>query len=182
MTSLHISLLTVLSLLSHSLRVCAETVYVSTANLNTILETNPDGSHSTFASGLNYPVGLAFDNSGNLYAANSGGGNGNSTIEKFTPNGIGTVFASSGLSLPWGMAFDSSGNLYVANLAGDTIEEFDPTGSGAVFATAAEGLNFPAAIAFDASGNLYVANVGNYTIEKFSPGGTGSFLRHLPLA
>ncbi len=40
------------------------------------------------------PLGLAFDSSGNLYAVM----NGNQTIEKFTPGGVGSVFATSRLS------------------------------------------------------------------------------------
>ena len=49
---------------------------------------------TVFAStGLNGPVGLAFDASGNLFVANSG----DNTIEKFAPNGVGTVFASHGI-------------------------------------------------------------------------------------
>ena len=38
----------------------------------------------------NHPQGLAFDKAGNLYAANFA----NNTIEKFTPDGIGSVFAN----------------------------------------------------------------------------------------
>src|SRR6185295_5527437 len=81
-------------------------------------------------SGLSSPRGLAFDHAGNLYAANFG----NNTIEKFTPGGIGSVFASSGLSGPVGLAFDSAGNLFVANQSNGTIEEFTPDGVGSVFA------------------------------------------------
>jgi DNA-binding beta-propeller fold protein YncE len=62
---------------------------------------------------LNVPEGLAFDRAGNLYVANGGNG----TIEKFTPAGIRSVFASSGLNAPHGLAFDREGNLYVARLA-----------------------------------------------------------------
>jgi sugar lactone lactonase YvrE len=152
----------------------AQTVYVSTFNLESVLSINSAGTVTTFAtasSGLNYPVGLAFDSGGDLFVANSGGGNGNSTIEKFTPNGIGTVFASSGLNEPWGIAFDSGGNLYVANV--DTIEEFNPNGSGTVFATAASGLSEPEGLAFDSSGNLYVGNYDN-TILKFNTNGAVS--------
>jgi hypothetical protein len=70
-------------------RVHADTIYVSTANLNSILSVDSSGGWSTFAtagSGLNYPLGLAFNGSGNLYVANSGGGNGNSTVQEFTAN------------------------------------------------------------------------------------------------
>ena len=54
----------------------ADTIYLSTYNLNTVLDFDSIGNQSTFAtasSGLDYPLGLAFDGSGNLYVANSGG-------------------------------------------------------------------------------------------------------------
>ena len=46
-----------------------------------------------------------------LYVANFNG----NTIERFTADGVGTVFASSGLNNPYGLAFDSAGNLFVSN-------------------------------------------------------------------
>ena len=49
---------------------------------------------------------------------------GNNTIEKFTPGGTGTVFASTGLNNPQGLALDSSGNLLVANAGSNTIMRF----------------------------------------------------------
>jgi hypothetical protein len=58
-----------------------------------ILEFAPDGTETTFATGLNVPRGLAFDNAGNLFVAEiiqSGPGD----ILKFPPNGTRTVFAS----------------------------------------------------------------------------------------
>ena len=77
----------------------------------------------------------------NLYVAN----NGNNTIEKFTPGGVGSVFASTGLSGPGGLAFDRSGNLYAVNFNSNTIEEFTPGGVGSVFAST--GLSSPVFIA-----------------------------------
>ena len=65
---------------------------------------------STFASGFNGPVGLAFDAAGNLYVANYG----NSTVSEVTPAGLVSTFAS-GFEQPYGLAFDAAGNLYVAN-------------------------------------------------------------------
>ena len=151
----------------------ADTIYVSTFNDNTIYKIDSSGNVSVFAtasSGLNYPLGLAFDNSGNLYAANDG----NNTIEEFNSSGTGSVFATSGLNAPTGLAFDASGNLYVANYDNNTIEEFNSSGTGSVFATATSGVDHPYGLAFDSKGNLYVANAGNETIEEFGASGTGS--------
>ena len=77
-----------------------------------------------------------------LFVAN----NGDNTIGKFTPGGIGSVFASSGLSAPTGLAFDSAGNLYAANAGDSTIEKFTPAGVGSVFASS--GLSQPTFLAF----------------------------------
>src|SRR5450755_3705010 len=87
----------------HAAPVRADILYVTLGN-NIIEKITGAGSGSVFASsGLNGPFGLAFDSSGNLYAANGG----DNTIEKFTP-GSGSVFASSGLNSPMGLAFDSA--------------------------------------------------------------------------
>ncbi len=59
----------------------------------------------------------------------------NNTIVKFTPGGVGSVFASAGLSTPTGIAFDSTGNLYSANDGNNTILKFTPSGIGSVFAS-----------------------------------------------
>jgi MYXO-CTERM domain-containing protein len=143
-------------------------LYVSESN-NTIQSFTPGSVASTFAStGLSNPTGLAFDGSGNLYAANFG----NNTIEEFTPGGVASTFASTGLNDPFGLAFDGSGNLYAANYGNNTIEKFTPGGVASTFAST--GLSLPEGLAFDGSGNLYAVNAGNGTIEEFTPGGVAS--------
>jgi hypothetical protein len=60
---------------------------------DTILKFTPTGVKSTFATGLNFPRGLAFDNAGNLFVAEIAvppPGD----ILKFTPGGKKSVFAS----------------------------------------------------------------------------------------
>ena len=47
---------------------------------------------------------MAFDASGNLYAANLAG----NTIERFTPGGTASEFASAGLDQPTFLAFEPS--------------------------------------------------------------------------
>ena len=55
------------------------------------------------ATGLNRPSGIAIDSAGNLYVSNLG----DDTIERFTPGGAGSVFATAanGLSSPTFLAF-----------------------------------------------------------------------------
>src|SRR5882724_5638379 len=97
-----------------------------------------------YASGLSHPYSVAFDSSGNLYVSE----NTANAIDKYGPNGQGSVFASSGnllnnpnLNGPWGLAF-SGGNLYVANYTDNSIGEFNASGFGTIFA--ASGLDRPA--------------------------------------
>lgn len=75
-------------------------------------------------SGLDYPAGIKFDKSGNLYVV----GNGENVLRKFTAGTwAGSIIAGSGtagyldgpaltaeFSDPWGIAIDAGGNLYVA--------------------------------------------------------------------
>jgi sugar lactone lactonase YvrE len=140
-------------------------VYVTT-NENTIQKFSPEGIDlGVFAStGLNLALGLAFDRSGNLYAANFAG----NTVEKFAPDGTDLgIFAL--VIRPTGLAFDAAGNLYVANFSA-SIMRFAPNGSQLSSFTSLN-LNNPEGIAFDSLGNLYAANSGSDSIEIFSPTG-----------
>ena len=111
----------------------------------------------TFASGLNCPWGMAFDNNGSLYVANSGtNGDLSNTILIFSTNGTRSVFATAtnGLSGPRGLAFDSAGYLYVANSLTGTILKFAPDGTSSVFAS---GLDSPTSIAIYPGLNVWSA-------------------------
>jgi sugar lactone lactonase YvrE len=120
---------------------------------------------------------LAFDRAGNLYAT------GNNTIMKFTPDGVGSVFAdaSDGLNAVGSLAFDSAENLYVSNypvdLAGRRILKFTRDGVGSVFATASNLVWGPSALAVDSADNLYVLDsvASISSIYKFTPDGARSY-------
>lgn len=133
----------------------------------TIFRFNPDGSKTTFATGLTGPQALAFDAASNLFVAD---GNGGTTIFKFTPGGIKTTFAA-GLNNPSDLAFDTTGNLFEADRGSGKILKFTP---GGVPSTFAMGLNAPTGLAFDSAGNLFEADNGSGTIFKFAPDGTQS--------
>src|SRR5438270_244069 len=108
---------------------------------NTIFRFTPGGTKTPFASGLNGPVGLAFDSAGNLFEADFGSG----TIFKFTPAGIKSTFAS-GLNAPTALAFDGSGNLFEGDSGSGTIFIFTPGGIKSTFVT---GLSTPEGLAFE---------------------------------
>jgi streptogramin lyase len=122
---------------------------------------------STFVnSGLSQPLGLAFDNSGNLYCANY-----NNTISKITSAGSVSTFVNSILSGPRFLAFDNSGNLYCNNFNDNTISKITSAGSVSTFVS---GLSRPHGLAFDNSGNLYCTNFNNNTISKITSAGSVS--------
>jgi len=139
---------------------------VANSGNNTIVKLAPDGIGTVFgSSGLNQPVGLAFDSEGNLYAANAG----NRTIARFTPGGVGSVFASFvGNQLrPEGLAFDPAGYLWASSFDDITLVTFTSEGAGAPLL--AIGISGPKGLAFGSGFNLYVANSGNDTVVKLMP-------------
>jgi hypothetical protein len=93
----------------------------------------------------------------------------NATIEKITPGGMSTVFATcvNGVTA---LAFDSSGNLYASGDSG-TITEITPGGVQSTFASVQSG---DYALAFDSSGNLFAANFNFGTITEHNSSGMGS--------
>ena len=76
----------------------AATLYVSDSN--TIKKISSTGTVTTFATGISSPLGLAFDGSGNLFAADFAA----KTIKQISSTGIVTTFAT-GLTGPAFLAF-----------------------------------------------------------------------------
>jgi sugar lactone lactonase YvrE len=139
----------------------ADNVYVANIGdyTDSIEQFNSAGSGSLFASGID-GWALAFDSAGNLY------GSSGSTIEKITPGGSASAFATLGTGFAAGMAFAPNGNLFVSTYSTDMIYEITPGGVVSVFANA--GSANPSGLAFDSAGNLYVAYSYTDTIEKFA--------------
>src|SRR4051794_3005129 len=161
--------------LAPELRCHADTLFVSYGDRrglsrpNTIEKFDPitGADLGVFATaGLNLPWGLALDPAGNLFVANYG----NDTIYKFTPGGIGSLFAHTA-SGPQSLVFDAAGNLYVANYWAGNIQKFAPDGTGSVFAS---NLQSPTGVTIDSAGNIYEADAGTRTINKFTPAGLRS--------
>jgi DNA-binding beta-propeller fold protein YncE len=151
-------------------------IYVTTFEAETVEIFSLRGSDLGPFCGVHNPTGLVFDDVGNLYVSSD---ERPYSIQKFTPDGAGSIFADSGLNGPHALVFDDAGNLYVANAFGNTIEKFTPDGVGTLFADRADGLATPIDLAFDTAGNLYVSNFSGGpthtgSVLKFTPDGVGS--------
>jgi len=153
--------------------------------------------HLTSRIGLIFPVGVAFDSSGDLWVADTR----NNRVLEFQPpftNGMAaslvigqSSFTTSrastsrtGLNVPLGLTFDRSDNLWVADRFNHRVLEFkspfstgmnasvvigEPDFTTATSDTSQVGLNSPSGVAVDSSGDLWVADSTNSRILEFRP-------------
>ena len=164
-------------------------LYVTDALNNRVRMIDTSGSISTFAgsgpTGLNYgpmkgdggpatkatlefPVGIAFDRSGNLYIADKG----HDAVRKVDAHGVITTIAGTGVGGysgdggpatkaqihgPWYIVLDSHGDIYFTEKENDLVRKVDAHG---MISTIAGDANFQEAygLARSGAGNLYVSD------------------------
>ena len=159
----------------------AQNLYVSAQfpGSHKIFEFTLEGVQSTYASGLLFPRGLAFDSIGNLFAAETVvPGDRDLSIGRVLKFNLRNKVSTAGSAVNFffeGLAVDIAGNAYVmANdqtspTGASTIFKFTPDGERIVFGSVpSQGWG----LAFDSAGNLYAADGGAQTIYKFAPNGT----------
>ena len=155
-----------------------------------------DGGPATLAI-LRQPGGVAADNRGNLYIAETGG----HRVRKLDRSGVITTVAGTGvagftgdggaataaqLSSPYGLAADALGNLYIADLGNARVRCVDAKGNittvagGGALAPgpANEGLaattmllNSPRNLLAIDGGGLYISDFGGHRLFQLSTGG-----------
>ena len=158
-----------------------------------------DGGLATSAR-LNNPQGVAIDNNGNIYIADTI----NHRIRKIETSGVITTIAGSGgrgvgngafggdgglatsatLNLPSGVAVDNNGNIYIADSGNHRIRKIDTSGviatiagtgtnsfSGDTGLATSASLNIPQGVAVDNDGNIYIADNNNHRIRKVDTSG-----------
>ncbi len=104
---------------------------------------------SAVTSQLNYPAGIAFDKSGNLYIADSG----NARVREVSGERMSTVAGAGGignaaklpLRSPTAITLDAAGNLYIANVGSPGVVEVTPRQDLAFLPGAARDFCFTAA-------------------------------------
>jgi sugar lactone lactonase YvrE len=102
----------------------------------------------------NSPQGIAIDQLGNQYIANTATG----TVTK---NQLPII---TGLSAPKAVAVDAAGNVYATDTGNGKLLKLDA--ATGVLSTLASGLSNPAGVAVDAFGNVYVSDTGNNKIYR----------------
>jgi sugar lactone lactonase YvrE len=142
-------------------------LYVADYTDNQVKVVNPDGSATTYASGIDRPRYQKFDSAGNLYVGSFDG-----NIYKISPSGEKTVIAS-GIWSPQDMGFDGAGNLYVAGGYDGKIHRIAPDGSKTIIDS---GFANPKHLAVRSDGNVYVVDSDGTSIVRITPEGSKASL------
>ena len=184
-------------------------IYIADSDNNRIRKVDTSSLISTAAGGgtdigdggaaraawLNDPSGVAVDESGNLYIADSN----HHRVRRVSPSGTITTVAGTGaagfsgdgeaaadaqLNNPSDVAVDAAGNIYIADTDNHRIRKVGAdrkistvagTGESGIIGSrdfngpaASAALSFPRGVAVDESGNLYIADTGNSLVLKVS--------------
>ncbi|MCK4251136.1 hypothetical protein KAX97_06795 [candidate division WOR-3 bacterium] len=124
--------------------------------------------------GIGFPLAMAIDNSGKLWATNIT----SHLVNRFTPQGNLLLQFGSGFSLPSGIGFDNSGNIWVSDRMHHKIKKFNQSGD-TLFQFGTRGSEYgeikrPMGIAL-LDNKIYIADSRNRRISVFDT--LGDFIR-----
>ncbi|MEU0936726.1 hypothetical protein [Embleya sp. NPDC005971] len=170
-------------------------VYVADSSLHRVYKVSPGGGIAVVAGNgtagytadggaataarIDFPLGLAVDDAGNLYIADQT----SHRVRKVGTTGVLTTVDNPGSRSPSDVAVDADGNLYIAEYGTNSVTRVDakgvvttlaggvkpgPSGDGGP-ATAAW-VPAPMGVAVDGGGNVYIAEFGG-RVRKVDPSG-----------
>src|SRR5512134_385902 len=128
------------------------------------LPPGPGDPTTVRASGLAFPLGMAIDNTGELFVGEAAG----NRVVRISGQGAVTTLAA-GIELPIGLAFDAAGGLLVVSIDG-VVYRVTPQGQVTPFITDA---GFPFWIAVAPDGRIWLTDVSDRSLRRYSP--TGQF-------
>jgi len=172
------------------------TMYIADRNQHRIRKVDPDGTISTFATGLNSPEDVTLAPDGSLYIADTW----SHRILWVSPDGLSiTIVAGSGvkgfcgdggpaedacLFAPAGIAVGPDGSLYIADKENNRIRKVGPNGIiTTIVGTGTKGysgdgglateaqLNWPSGVAIGTDGTLFVSDHGNKAVRRIGVNG-----------
>ena len=149
----------------------AQNLFVSDLYANNIYQYTPGGVQSTFATGMNFPFGIAFNANGDLFVANCENDGGAGYVTKITRGGVQSTIPSG--SDPKALAFNSAGDLFEADYHSGNIYKYSG-GTLSIFATVPAA---PQAMTINSAGDLFVGSgygAGVESITEITPNGTES--------
>ena len=168
--------LAVFIILPHAAR-AQQTLYVDD-NGTTIYKIAPDGTQTTFATGLGGVAGpVAVDAAGYVYVGYASGSGYGGGIIRYAPDGTQSTFTGyPTIANVTGLAFDGSGHLFESEYGTDTNDNstIHKITQGGVVSAFAQVKDAQRGLALDAAGNLYVADFGLNSVTKIAPDGTES--------
>ncbi len=124
------------------------------------------GATGFTAGGVFRPEGLAIDDTGNVWIANT-----SSSVIKLTNTGtLVTGFPFIGGNFPQGIALDTAGNAWVSNSQGADIMEISPSGS-LINDVTSPGFANGQGVAIDSSGSIWAVGQGSNSLLKLSGAG-----------
>jgi hypothetical protein len=109
----------------------------------------------TIKNGFNYPMGIAVDNNGKIYVADTS----NHQVQVFSDSGAFEYSIASSFNKPADIAINSSGKIYVADSLNGSIKVFSSSGVYETTIGAAQ-LSRPEGIAIDHNDKIYVTDMG----------------------
>lgn len=150
---------------------------------------DPNCSPGSDNSHLDWPHGVAVDQSGNIYVADRG----NHRVQKFNSSLVHVkTFGQTGVfnnnygvvAEPIGVAVDAAGRVFVLENWNRRVQVFDADGAfltsiGQSWGGGTAQMRSPQSIALDSAGCLYVAERENHRVQKFCPGTPGWVQRSL---